>query len=88
VIGERRFWGGTNLLSGQPAYITTVAPEDGEVIVLRVDQLRKLIGANQRLGDLILGAFVARRALLVGIGRGCEACRVAPVADTRRCASS
>ena len=37
VIGRGRFWGGTNLLTGQPAYVTTVAPEDGEVIVLNID---------------------------------------------------
>ena len=34
VIGRGRFWGGTNLLTGQPAYLTTVATEDSEVIVL------------------------------------------------------
>ena len=84
VIGERRFWGGTNLLSGQPAYITTVAPEDGEVIVLGIDQLRRIIGANQRLGDLILGAFVARRALLVGMGAGVKLVGSHLSPDTRR----
>lgn len=35
-----------------------------------LDELRRVIGADQRLGDLILGAFVARRALLVGMGTG------------------
>jgi thioredoxin reductase (NADPH) len=84
VIGERRFWGGTNLLSGQPAYITTVAPEDGEVIVLSVEQLREVIAANQRLGDLILGAFVARRALLVGMGAGVRLVGSHLSPDTRR----
>ena len=63
VIGPGRFWGGTNLLTGQPAYLTTVARMTSEVIVLTVDQLREVIAANQQLGDLILGAFVARRAL-------------------------
>jgi thioredoxin reductase (NADPH) len=84
VIGERRFWGGTNLLSGQPAYITTVAPEDGEVIVLSVEELRKIIGVNQRLGDLILGAFVVRRALLVGMGAGVRLVGSHLSPDTRR----
>jgi CRP-like cAMP-binding protein len=66
VIRRGRFWGGTNLLTGQPAYVTTVAPEDGEVIVLNIDELRRVIATNQQIGDLILGAFVARRALLIG----------------------
>ena len=84
VIGERRFWGGTNLVTGQPAYLTTVAPEDGEVIALSVDQLRRVIAAHQPIGDLIMGAFVARRALLVGLGAGLRllGSRLSP--DTRR----
>ena len=84
AIGPGRFWGGTNLVTGQPAYLTTVAPEDSEVIVLSVDQLREVISANQQLGDLILGAFVARRALLVGLAVGLRlvGSRLSP--DTRR----
>jgi thioredoxin reductase (NADPH) len=84
VIGAGRFWGGTNLLTGQPAYITTVAAEAGEVIVVGIDQLRRLIAANQPLGDLILGAFVARRALLIGLAAGVRlvGSRLSP--DTRR----
>ena len=84
VIGQGRFWGGTNLLTGQPAYLTTVAPEDSEVIVLSIDQLREVIAANQQLGDLILGAFVARRALLIGLAAGLRlvGSRLSP--DTRR----
>ena len=72
AIGERGFWGGTNLMTGQPAYVTTVAPEDSELIVLSTDQLRGMISANQEVGDLVLGAFVARRALLVGMGLGLQ----------------
>jgi thioredoxin reductase (NADPH) len=84
AVGERGFWGGTNLLTGQPAYVTSVAPEDTELIVLSVDQLRGMISANQQMGDLVLGAFVARRALLVGMGRGLQlvGSRLSP--DTRR----
>jgi thioredoxin reductase (NADPH) len=70
VIGQGRLWGGTNVLTGQPAYLTTVAAEDSEVIVLSIDQLRGVIAANQQLGDLILGAFFARRARLIGLAAG------------------
>jgi thioredoxin reductase (NADPH) len=84
VIGEGRFWGGTNLFSGEPAYMTTVAPEAGEVIELDIDQLRSVIRANQQIGDLVLGSFVARRALLIGLGAGLRlvGSRLSP--DTRR----
>jgi len=84
VVGEGRFWGGTNLLTGQPAYLTTVAREEGEVIALDLDQLRHIIGVNQRIGDLILGAFVARRALLVGLGAGLRLVGSRLSADTMR----
>ena len=30
VIGRGRFWGGTNLLTGQPAYLTKAAVEDSQ----------------------------------------------------------
>jgi thioredoxin reductase (NADPH) len=83
-IGEHRFWGGTNLFSGQPAYMTTVAKEDSEVIVLTIDQLRRVIASDQRLGDLILGAMVARRALLVGMGAGLRLVGSGLSPDTRR----
>ncbi len=84
VIRRGRFWGGTNLLTGQPAYLTTVAPEDGEVVVLNIDELRRVIATNQQIGDLILGAFVARRALLIGLAAGLRlvGSRLSP--DTRR----
>ena len=84
MIGQGRFWGGTNLLTGQPAYLTTVATEESEVIVLSVDQLRAVIAANQQLGDLILGAFVARRALLIGLAAGLRRVGSRLSLDTRR----
>ena len=40
--------------------------------MLSTDQLRGMISANQEVGDLVLGAFVARRALLVGMGLGLQ----------------
>ena len=84
AIGEGRFWGGTNLFSGQPAYLTTVAPEPSEVIVVSVDQLRRVIAVHQRLGDLILGAMVARRALLIGLAAGLRLVGSRYSPDTRR----
>ncbi len=83
-IGERQFWGGTNLFSGQPAYVTTVAAEEAEVIVLSVEQVRRVVSAHQRLGDLVLSAMVARRALLVGMDAGLRLVGSGPSPDTRR----
>ncbi len=84
VIGERQYWGGTNLFSGQPAYITTVAPEGAVVVVLSTDQARRVVSTNQRLGELVLAAMVARRALLVGMNVGLRVVGSGLSPDTRR----
>ncbi len=73
VIGfveAHRFTGELNLMTGQPAYLTPVVSEAGEAIVLTVDELQGVIGSNQALGDVILRAFLARRAELIGLGSG------------------
>jgi thioredoxin reductase (NADPH) len=84
LLGARRFIGELNLITGQPAYVTIVAPEDGEAIVLSIDALRAVISANQRIGDLILGAFVIRRSLLIGLGAGLQLVGSPYTPDTRR----
>ena len=73
VIGfveAHRFTGELSLMTGQPAYLTPVVSEAGEAIVLTVDELQGVIGSNQALGDVILRAFLARRAELIGLGSG------------------
>jgi thioredoxin reductase (NADPH) len=70
VHGDSRFVGELNLMTGEPAYLTAIVREAGEAIVLNRDELQAVIAANQHLGDLILGAFVARRTLLIGLGTG------------------
>ncbi len=70
VHGEARFVGELSLMTGEPVYNTAVVRESGEAIVLELDVLRRVIGANQQLGDLVLSAFIARRALLIGLGTG------------------
>ena len=70
VLDERCFAGELNLMIGQPAYLTPVVREAGEAIVLTRDQLKDVIATNQALGDVILGAFLARRATLIGLGSG------------------
>jgi thioredoxin reductase (NADPH) len=68
--GEGRFVGELSLMTGEPAYLTAVVRERGEAIVLTREGLDLLIGRNQQLGDLILAAFIARRAILVDAGSG------------------
>ena len=84
AVGRGGFLGGAHLMTGQPAYVTSVAEEDGEVIALTMPQLRAILSSDQHLGDLILGAFVARRAMLIGLAAGLRlvGSRLAP--ETRR----
>jgi thioredoxin reductase (NADPH) len=70
VHGERRFLGELSLLTGQAAFFTAVVREAGEVLVVPVERLRKLVAHDPALGDLILRAYLARRELLIGLGTG------------------
>jgi thioredoxin reductase (NADPH) len=68
--GRHRFLGELNLLTGQSVYLTAVVREGGEVIQVPAARLRELVGEDQGLSDLILRAFVQRRAILIEVGTG------------------
>jgi thioredoxin reductase (NADPH) len=84
VHGEGRFVGELSLVTGEPVYLTAVVREAGEAIVLSREALAAVVARNQQLGDLLLSAFIARRAILVGGGYGVRliGSRLSP--DTRR----
>jgi thioredoxin reductase (NADPH) len=63
--GPGRFLGELNMLTGLRVFVSARVAEPGEVLVLPRDNLRELMATNPRLGDTILAAFVARRALLL-----------------------
>jgi thioredoxin reductase (NADPH) len=70
IHGPGRFLGELGLLTGQPPFVTAVVRESGEVLVVPVDELRRLVTQDTDLGDLILRAYLARRSLLIGLGTG------------------
>ena len=70
VHTAQRFVGELSLVTGQPTYTTAVVREDGEAIELSREQLLAVVGANQKLGDVLITAFMARRAILIGLGSG------------------
>jgi thioredoxin reductase (NADPH) len=70
VHEAHRFVGELSLVTGQPTYTTAVVRESGEAIELSREQLQAVVGANQQLGDVLLTAFMARRAILIGGGSG------------------
>ena len=68
--GQGRFIGELSLMTGEPAYLAARVREAGEMIVLARAALMSVVGRHQQLGDLILSAFIARRAILVDAGNG------------------
>jgi thioredoxin reductase (NADPH) len=70
VHGPRRFLGDLGLVTGEAMFVTAVVIEPGEVLVVPADQLREIVTGDQVLGDLILRAFMMRRAILIGLAAG------------------
>jgi thioredoxin reductase (NADPH) len=84
VHGPGRFLDEIGLLTGQPAFVSSVVHEAGEVLEVGLPALSRVVMRDPALGDLILRAFVSRRELLVGTVAGIRiiGSRFAP--DTRR----
>jgi thioredoxin reductase (NADPH) len=84
VHGPGRFLGELNLLTGEGVYLTAQVIEDGEVLQVARERARALVAGEPGLGDVVLRAFLARRAILIGLGTGPKlvGSRFSP--DTRR----
>jgi thioredoxin reductase (NADPH) len=70
IHGRNRFLGEFGLLSGQRLYLSGVVRDRAEVIQIPLERLREIVAEDKTLSDLILGAFIARRAMLIDIGAG------------------
>lgn len=70
VHGRHRFTGELSLLTGQRLYLTGVIRDAGEVIQVPLERLREVVAEDKGLSDVILGAFMARRAILIGLETG------------------
>lgn len=70
VHGAHRFLGELGLLVGQRLYLSGVVRDAGEVIQMPLDKLREIVDEDKALSDLILGAFIARRSILIDVGTG------------------
>ncbi len=63
--GPRRFLGEVSLLTRQRPYLTARVVEAGEVIVVPAEVFRAHVVADARVSDVILEAYLARRAVLL-----------------------
>ncbi|MDX6699487.1 MAG: thioredoxin reductase [Solirubrobacteraceae bacterium] len=70
VHGAHRFLGEMSLLLGQRFYLSAIIRDAGEVIQIPVESLRELVAQDRTMSDLILGAFMARRSILIDVGAG------------------
>jgi thioredoxin reductase (NADPH) len=84
VHGPRRFLGELGLLTGQAAFLTAVALEPGEVLVVPVERLRELVSQDAAFGDLVLRAYLIRRSMLIELGAGFRVVGSRYSPDTRR----
>jgi thioredoxin reductase (NADPH) len=84
VHGAGRFLDELSLLTGQPSFVSMVAASPGEILAVSLPALYGLVRQDQKLGDLILRCYLARRQLLVGSVAGIKiiGSRFSP--DTRR----
>jgi thioredoxin reductase (NADPH) len=84
VHGPGRFLGELGLLEGQPSFFSAVAAEPGEVLAVPIGELKRLVAGDPVLGDLILRAYLIRRALIIGSGDGLRIVGSCYSPDTRR----
>jgi thioredoxin reductase (NADPH) len=65
-----RFLGELNMLTGQAMYLTAVVRGSGEILAIPRERLKEVVTEEQNLSDIILKAFLARRAYMMRTGLG------------------
>ena len=70
VHGPYRFLGELNLLTGGGVYLTAVVRDPGEVIRVPVRAFLRLLRDDEDLANMIFGAYMARREILIAVGGG------------------
>ncbi|MGY1782843.1 FAD-dependent oxidoreductase [Geodermatophilus sp. SYSU D01036] len=70
LLGPGRFLGELGVLTGQPAFLSDVVVDAGEVLAVPAGRLRALAAREPAFGDLVLRAYLVRRWLALGEGIG------------------
>ncbi len=62
--GERNFSGDIDVITGRPSMVSAIADENSELLVMQGDCVRRIVGEQPGLGEMILRAFLMRRAMM------------------------
>ena len=65
VHGRHRFLGELNLLTGGRPYLSAVVRDGGEVIQVPAASVRTLVAEDEEMSSIVLGAYLARRTILI-----------------------
>jgi thioredoxin reductase (NADPH) len=65
-----QFTGEMSVISGSRSLLTARVTKDGAVLELTREKVLSLMSKDTELGDILMGAFVARRLLMIQLGEG------------------
>jgi thioredoxin reductase (NADPH) len=65
-----QFTGEMSVISGNRSLLTARVTNDGVVLELTRDKVLTLMAKDTELGEILMGAFVARRLLMIQLGEG------------------
>ncbi|HLH58647.1 MAG TPA: FAD-dependent oxidoreductase, partial [Streptosporangiaceae bacterium] len=84
VHGRGRFLGELGLLTDEGSFYTAITVQPGEVLAVPAERLKEIIARDSALGDLIVRAYLTRRAILIDLGAGLRIIGSRYSPDTRR----
>jgi thioredoxin reductase (NADPH) len=70
VHARGEFTGDTAILTGRRTQVRGRMREDGELLVITADALRKIVQSDSELSEIFLRAFILRRVALIANSRG------------------
>src|ERR671913_2162785 len=79
-----RFLGELNMLTGQGLYLSAVVRQGGKVLAIPRERLKEVVTEEPNLSDIILKAFLARRAYMMRTGLGLRMIGSRHSSDARR----
>ncbi len=68
--GPGQFTGEAHLITGRPSPARAIVVEDGEVVALDREQLRRLVQSDSEISDVLMRAFILRRMAIIAEGIG------------------